>query len=82
MIDEQLGELNLVVEYIAYADDLLISVEGSARSEFEQMGTEYMQMVSAWSEKVWGSTEQTVIMMPNSYLCHRSPNKLNEMYLN
>lgn len=35
---------------VAYADDLLLIVEGDSRSELERKGTDYMTYVRAWSD--------------------------------
>lgn len=47
MMDELLSELILVEECVAYADDLLIFVEGNSRLGLKQRGTMYIGIINA-----------------------------------
>lgn len=65
MMDPLLHELDARCKVCAYADDLLIMVEGRSRSELEQLSSELMSIVSRWCERVGVdiSVEKTVTML-------------------
>lgn len=67
-MDEMLGGFNSVVDCVAYANYLLILLEGNSQLELEQRGTECMRIVNAWSLQVsvTFSTEKTVAMVLKS----------------
>lgn len=64
MMDELLWRLR---EYgckmVAYADDLLLIVEGQNRVELERKGTEWIQIVYEWGVRVSISESKTVMML-------------------
>ena len=65
-MNELLNRINERNErYVAYADDLVIVVEGNARVDLERMGNECMEIVYEWGERsgVSVSSEKTVCMM-------------------
>lgn len=65
MMDPLLRGLSAVCNVCAYADDLLIMVEGGSRSELEQMAAVAMGIVGSWSQRVGVSVsaEKTVTML-------------------
>ena len=65
MMDVLLQELGLHCKFSAYADDLLLLVEGQSRAELERRGTALMQIVAEWSRKVGVqvSLDKTVMML-------------------
>ncbi|XP_061388979.1 histone demethylase UTY [Musca vetustissima] len=72
MMDPLLRELAVC----AYADDLLIMIEGDIRLEMENRGEQAMQIVQAWSGRVGVevATEKTVLMLLKGRLaCSRPP---------
>jgi len=73
---------------VAYADDLLLIVEGQSRVELERMGTEWMRTVYEWGVRVGVSVSEgkTVCMlMKGSMAATRRPsvrvNDVNVKYL-
>ena len=52
MMDVLLQELGLHYKFNAYADDLLLLVDGQSRAELERRGTKLMQTVAEWSKRV------------------------------
>lgn len=53
MMDRRLWKLDeRGCKCVAYADDLLLLVEGHSRVEIERKGTEWMEIVCAWGESV------------------------------
>lgn len=64
MLDDLLWRLcERECKVVAYADDLLLMVEGQNRVELERKGTEWMKIVSAWSEKVGVSVSESKTVM-------------------
>lgn len=66
MMDELLWRLRgCECKVVAYADDLLLIVEGQSRVELERMGTEWMDIVCDWSLIVGMSVSEskTVCML-------------------
>lgn len=53
MLDDLLQELErLSVEVAAYADDLVVPIEGDTTAEVEQMGTRVLEVIERWGRKV------------------------------
>lgn len=52
MMDTLLRRLEMVSECCAYADDLLVIIEGQSRLELERKGAEVMQIICEWGECV------------------------------
>lgn len=66
MIDDLLDTLDrLGCSVVAYADDVLLLIEGNSRAELERFGTECMQEVVAWGNDVGVcvSKEKTACML-------------------
>lgn len=65
LMDVLLQRLEPLGALSAYADDLLLLIEGNARSELEQKGGELMSIVGAWGVEVGVavSTSKTAIML-------------------
>ncbi|KAK2577563.1 hypothetical protein KPH14_012910, partial [Odynerus spinipes] len=67
---------------VAYADDVLLMIEGRNRVELERKGTEWMTMVCDWGESVGVrvSEDKTVMMLLKGKLAEtRCPNvRMNE----
>lgn len=66
MLDDLLDTLDrLGCKVVAYADDLLLLIEGTSRAELEQFGTVCMQEVVAWGHDVGVkvSREKTACML-------------------
>ena len=65
MMDVLLQELGLHYKFNAYADDLLLLVDGQSRAELERRGTKLMQIVAEWSNGVGVKTsvDKTVMML-------------------
>lgn len=83
MMDDLLNDLmNDGCEVIAYADDLLLIVEGMSRSEIEKLGTRWMKVVTDWGKNVGlnVSENKTVMMLMKGKLAaNRYPNvRLND----
>lgn len=83
MIDDLLMKLtNDGCSVIAYADDLLLIVEGKSRKEVEDKGTRWMKMVADWGVGVGlkVSDSKTVMMLMKGKLAlNRCPNvRLND----
>lgn len=74
MMDQLLERLTGRCGYAAYADDLLLLVEGQSRAELEQRGGEIMELVQLWGIEVGVelSAEKTVTMLLRGSLI-RSP---------
>ena len=66
MMDDLLWKLDECgCKCVAYADDLLLVVEGKCREEIERKGTEYMSVVCEWGENVGVKVSEgkTVVML-------------------
>ena len=65
MMDELLWKLDeRGCKCVAYADDLLLIVEGQSRVEIERKGTDWMEIVSEWGENVGvGVSEAKTVTM-------------------
>lgn len=66
MVDDLLHTLtNNGCKVVAYADDLLLLVEGNSRAEIERLGREFMILVTAWGLNVGVgvSKDKTVCML-------------------
>jgi Reverse transcriptase (RNA-dependent DNA polymerase). len=60
MMDDLLWELNdRGCKVVAFADDLLLVIEGMSRSELETKGTEWMQCVIEWGRRVGVSVSES-----------------------
>ena len=78
MMNELLNELEAGgYKFCAYADDLLVLVEGNSRIQIEQVGTSALNVISRWGRGVGVqvSTEKTVCMLMKGKLSqNRRPN--------
>jgi len=78
MMDELLWRLReSECKVVAYADDLLLVVEGQSRAELERRGTEWMRMVYEWGVKVGVSVSESktvMMLMKGSMAATRPPN--------
>ena len=65
MIDPLLRSLATSHQLCAYADDLLILIEGQSRAELERKGEQVMREVSEWGNRVGVevSRDKTVMML-------------------
>lgn len=75
MMDTLLHELAAVCNICAYADDLLIMIEGKSRSELEQLSSVAMGIVTRWSQRVGVdvSVDKTVVMMLKGRFASHKP---------
>jgi len=74
MMDELLWQLRRhECKVVAYADDLLLVVEGRSRVELEEKGTKWMNIVCEWSEKVGVSVSESKTVMKGSLMGARYP---------
>lgn len=70
LLDSLLNRLQTQCTFSAYADDLLLLVEGNARSQLETAGTQLMNIVGAWGNEVGVavSTTKTAMMLLKGFL--------------
>lgn len=75
MMDVLLQQLEPWCRFSAYADDLLLLIEGNSRMELETMGARLMAITWDWGVKVGVSvsTEKTVMMLMKGKLDVRRP---------
>lgn len=84
MMDDLLWQLKRSgCKVSAYADDILLVIEGRNRVELERKGTEWMRMVCEWGESVGVSVskEKTVMMLLKGTMARtRCPNvRMNDV---
>lgn len=85
MMDELLWRLRgSGCKVVAYADDLLLVVEGQSRVEIERMGTEWMRMVHEWGVKVGVSVSEEkhavcMLMKGSMAVTRRSSVRVNDV---
>lgn len=79
MMDVLLEKLESRCKYSAYADDLLLMVEGSSKRELNKRGLELMQIVHDWglSVGVEVSAEKTIMMLMKGMFDVRTPPRIN-----
>lgn len=65
MMDVLLHRLEPICKFCAYADDLLLLIEGSSRAQLERIGGEAMEIVDAWGREVGvvTSADKTAMML-------------------
>lgn len=75
MMDPLLRQLAESYKLCAYADDLLILIEGQSRAELERKGSQVMHYVSEWGCRVGVSVamDKTVTMLLKGKLSHDRP---------
>jgi hypothetical protein len=75
MMDSLLQRLEPLCAFSAFADDLLLFVEGRTRIELESKGEELMSVVGAWGAEVGVavSTSKTAIMLLKGHLARSRP---------
>ena len=75
MMDPLLRQLGRTFKVCAYADDLLILVEGQSRAELEAKGEEVMRCVCEWGESagVEVAMDKTVMMLLKGRLSRNRP---------
>ncbi len=75
MMDSLLGQLEPVCKCCAYADDLLLLVEGHSRSEIERAGGRFLEIVHSWGVGVGVdiSMDKTVTMLLKGRLSPARP---------
>lgn len=75
MMDTLLRQLGLECKVCAYADDLLMMVEGQSRSEVERLACRMMSIVSGWGAEVGVSVamEKTEMMLLKGRLSSARP---------
>ena len=75
MMDVLLLELESRCKFCAYADDLLLMVEGNSRKQLEDRSTELMSVVTHWgrSSGVEVSGSKTVSMLLKGHLSRNRP---------
>lgn len=75
MMDSLLQLLARSFKVCAYADDLLILVEGQSRAALERLGEEAMRMVREWGDRVGVevAAEKTVLMLLKGRLASSRP---------
>ena len=77
MFDDLLRSLEASIgnNFVAYADDLLVHVEGDSRSELEKKGQEIADQTSSWcsSTKLQISARKTEAIVLKSGWIHRAP---------
>lgn len=78
MVNDLLVVLSRIdCKVVAYADDLLIIVEGMSRAELERKGTDCMRYVSAWGEYVGvgvSMTKSECMLLKGRLSLSRPPN--------
>ena len=76
MMDDLLDQLQSESKVVAYADDLLILVEGRSRAELETVGTSLMRIVHEWGQKVGVAVsldKTTMMVLKGPSFARRSP---------
>lgn len=75
MMDTLLRSLSASYKLCAYADDLLILVEGQSRAELERKSEEAMRMTSEWGSRVGVEVafDKTSTMLLKGTLSHNRP---------
>lgn len=53
MIDTLLHELSMSYSFAAFADDLLLLIEGQSKAQLERDGAQTMALVENWGRRVW-----------------------------
>lgn len=75
MMDVLLRQLAVSYKLCAYADDLLILIEGQSRAELERKGEQAMSIVTGWGDHVGVgvASDKTVMMLLKGKLSHSRP---------
>ena len=76
MMDVLLQQLEAKCKFSAYADDLLLLVEGNTRRQLEEKSAELMQTAADWGRRIGVevSVDKTVMMLMKGSLLHtRTP---------
>lgn len=78
MMDELLKNLSISGKVCAFADDLLLIIEGDSRLQLEQSGNVIMNIVSEWGSKVGVSVskDKTVQMLLKGILSVGTPPRI------
>lgn len=73
---EELEEEEVVTGTVAYADDLLVLIEGNSRREIERKSTVMMELLKRWCDKVKlcvSPEKTTYIVLKGSLTMNRNP---------